>query len=405
MPIRIISNRAVPAAATAGETSTVCEPSLDLLGGELLYSGNWFAAVRTGSGWSGLSPFSFLPPAGFDFCCDQTVVAAPSHGILCWLLQYEANAQGTNVLRVAVGAAPPLDQTASWHWWDFQPSDVDPAWADAWFDYNHAAATAEYLHVGTNVFRGEDWVAFVDLRLPLQELAAGGSLSFEHFVTTTHFSPRLTQGAGDRMYLGTHLAANGRSRQFSVFAWPDSSPTITRHDLRIGPWSAGEPYSAPCPGGREWLARCDARVTGAWVQGQTVGFAWTANRQPPSRPLPYVRVVRIDTAGWTVIDEPDLWNEAVAYAYPDTAPGESGIGISLFRGGGAHFPSHVVGIHDGARWQLRGTRNGTHAPAGGKWGDYVTCRPHPSGHFLAAGFTLQGGGARTDIEPRVVEFR
>src|SRR5688572_15135612 len=187
MPVHIIGNRAVPASATAGQTSTVGEPSLGLLGGELLYSGNWFAAVESPTGWTGLSPFSFLPPSGFDFCCDQTVLEVPGAEILCWLLQYSENAQGTNALRIAVSSAPPLDQTSSWHWWDIQPGDVDPAWSDAWFDYNHAAATEGFLHVGTNVFRGDDWVAFVDLRLPLDELAAGAGLTFEAFVSTTHF--------------------------------------------------------------------------------------------------------------------------------------------------------------------------------------------------------------------------
>ncbi len=256
---------------------------------------------------------------------------------------------------------------------------------------NHAAATDQFLHVGTNVPRGDEWLAFVDLRFPLSDIAAAGSsLPFESFVSSTHFSLRMSQGATDCMYLGTHLAANGRSRQFSVFSWPDASSTVSRNDVQISAWSAGRPYRALCPGGGDWLARCDPRVTGAWVQENVVGFVWTANREAPARPFPYVRLIRIDTTAWAVLDEPDLWSDTTAYAYPDVTPGTSGVALSMFRGGGPHFPSHVVGLYSGGNWQLQGTRNGTHAPADRRWGDYLTCRRLPNGHFLASGFTLQG---------------
>ena len=112
----------------------------------------------------------------------------------------------------------------------------------------------------------------------------------------------------------------------------------------------------------------------------------------------------------TVIDEPDIWHADFAYAFPDASLNSSGtVGISLFRGGGTRFPGHVVGAWDGVagKWELVGTRDSTHTPNDGKWGDYVTCRRDSpdTGTWVAVGYTLQGGGARANIEPRLVRFK
>ena len=406
MPIRLIANSAVPRTASP-ETSTVGEPSVSQLGGEVLYSGNWFAATRSAAGsWTHLSPFTFLPPGRFEFCCDQTIIAVPSHGIVCWILQYSEDASGTNAIRVAVSRGG-LERLDSWRWWDIEPGQVDASWSDQWFDYNHAAVTDRFLHVGTNIFRGDLWRGFVDLRFPLDELAAEeGYLHFEHFFTADVFSLRCTQGGGSRMYLGAHHASDGRPQLFSIFRWDDDSPTVEEEQVEISPWRATGVYEAICPDGRNWLSRCDSRVTGAWVSGDVIGFLWTANRQA-GHPFPYVRAVRINTTTWQVLDEPDLWSAQLAYAYPDAQPGPNGdVGLTVFRGGGALFPSHVVGARSagGAGWELQGTRNGAATPNTGTWGDYLCCRIHPAGHWLASGYTLQGGGDRHNVEQRLVEF-
>jgi hypothetical protein len=107
---------------------------------------------------------------------------------------------------------------------------------------------------------------------------------------------------------------------------------------------------------------------------------WTVDAG--SRPHPHIRVVRIDvsnSSNYVLLDEPDIWHNDYAYAYPDASPNDNGdVGISLFRGGGTINPGHVVGVLDNGsnRWTLQGTRNGTNGPNGNKWGDYVTCRNH-----------------------------
>jgi hypothetical protein len=204
-----------------------------------------------------------------------------------------------------------------------------------------------------------------------------------------------------------YFASHNSNQEIRLFSWPENSAQVSQVNVAVTPWQGGD-YSAQGPDGTNWLKRCDPRITGAWVANGVIGFLWTANRMG-SRPFPHVRVVRLNEATKTRRDEPDIWSDATAYAYPDACPNDQGeVGITLFRGGGNQHPGHVVGLWDDAanRWFLQGTRNGTHGPADNKWGDYLTCRRHaPDGRtWLAAGFTLQGGGTRDRIEPRLVHF-
>lgn len=408
MPITLHTNLGLPSSATASQTSTVGEPSIANNGQQVLFTGNWYASRSTDGGatWTFTDPDTFFPFANAGFCCDQTAIHAPSHDLTFWLLQYKKDAAG-NTLRLAVAVGQTLNQNM-WHWWDLVPTGINPLWTGEWFDYNHAALSEEHLYVVTNSFTVDDseWKRCVVLRFRLDDLRDPGPPAFEYFDTTTNGSLRCTQGAGSVMYLASHNPAE-QVRQIGLWAWPDNAPGATRRDVPISGWSDGA-YSAPCADGTDWLPRCDSRITAGWVANGIIGFMWTANRQD-QRPFPFIRVVRIDESTRSVVDEPDIWSPQFAYAYPDATPNVDGeVGVTLFRGGGSRFPGHVVGAWDNAssRWMIAATRDGTNGPNDGKWGDYLTCRRHaPNGrNWIASGYTLQGGGNRTDIEPRFVVF-
>jgi len=400
MALTILQNTAIPTSATASMTSTVGEPSLGNSGNDIFFTGNWYAAssANHGATWTGVNPFTVLPPVDGGFCCDQTVVYVPQSNIFVWLLQYiEKN--GTNTLRVAVRTLP-----NAWHWWDFKPTTLNAQWTNQWFDYNSVSYSNNFLYVTSNVYSAADnhWLRAVVLRLPLAALASGSGLSFNFFTTTTNGSLRCTLGATTTMYFGSHTSQS----QIRVFTWPESTASVSQANVNVTAWNGGT-YSAPTPGGGEWMSRTDGRMTAAWLSGNTIGFAWTANKQN-GRPYPFIRVVQIDATSKTVVAQPDLWNPNYAYAYPDVCPNATGVpGLSAFRGGGALFPSHLVGILNGTTWSLVQTSAGTNAPSDNKWGDYLTCRRHhPDGaSWIAAGYTLQGGGVRTNIVPRFVHFR
>ncbi|HYU80325.1 MAG TPA: hypothetical protein VEK56_15150 [Vicinamibacterales bacterium] len=405
-PVVFLRNVALGHADTGGQTSTVGEPSLSTLNQQVFFTGNWYASksANNANTWQFVDPYSTLPPVDGGFCCDQTVIGVPSSNLTIWLLQY-VEQSSTNTLRLAAHRGPGLDN-AGWVFWDLRPVDIDPGWANQWFDYNHASTSNGFLYVGSNIFEvgTNAWVRSVVFRFPLSGFDLGATLTYEYFETDENFSLRCAHGATDTM----HIVSHNTLSQVRVYSWPESAPDVTAIDVDIAAWLEGH-YNAAGPDGRNWLSRCDGRITGVWVSRGELGIMWSANRQPPQRPLPYIRVVRINESTNAVIDEPDIWSGSVAYAYPDACPNGNGeVGVTLFRGGGSSHPGHVVGFWDASAsaWRLRVTRNGTNGPNDNKWGDYLTCRRHAPRQetWVAAGFTLQGGGARQNIEPRYVHF-
>jgi hypothetical protein len=229
-------------------------------------------------------------------------------------------------------------------------------------------------------------------------------LNYSYFSTTNNFSLRCTQGATDVMYFASHNSFS----QIRLFAWPENATAISARTVNVSPWSSSFNYQAPGPDGRNWLSRCDPRITGGWVANGTLGFAWSANRMG-TRPFPHVRVIRIDENTMALVDEPDIWNANYAFAYPAICPNVRGdVGISLFHGGGPLHPGHVVGAFNDTtdRWDLRATRNGSDGPNDGKWGDYLGINRYSNrgNSWFASGYTLQGGGDLFNIDPQVVQF-
>ena len=271
-----------------------------------------------------------------------------------------------------------------------------------WFDYPDAALSANHLYITFNAFNaGGSWLRAFVFKLPLDPLKNASNLSYQWWSTTANGSLRLTRGAGSNMYFASH---NGTST-LRVYSWPDGSGTIGSFDVNVSAYSRG-PYSAPGPGGVEWLGRTDSRITGAWLTGTRAGFMWTA-AAGSNRPFPYVKVAVVDTVTRSLIEQPDIWNSSFAFAYPAACPNAQGVvGVSLFMGGGTQHPRHVVGFRDGNAWRLVITRSSTHGPSGGAWGDYLWCTRHQpqSSEWVASGYTLQGGTERRNVEPQYVHF-
>ena len=368
-PVALLKNIALTDADTGGQTSTVGEPSAACSGDEIFVSGNWYAtkSLDGGSSWSSSIRTRCCPrpaPTSAATRASATTRAATSSSGCCSTC---ATPTGTNVLRLAVKKGGTLADD-SWHWWDFSPKATDAAWSAEWFDYPDLELSDNFLYLTTNSFEGEDWRRSVVFRFSLDELAASGELTYRHWSTTENFSLALRERRrrGDALREpqqpepGARLLVAGGGRRPVV-------PRRRRVGVECGrlTWRGG-------PDGTNWLQRCDPRITGAWVANGKIGLAWTANRRGP-RPYPYVRVVEI---GEEVVDR-DIWSPDYAYAYPSAAPNEQReIGITLFRGGNAINPEHLVGVWDGAaeKWDLQVTASGTNGPADNKWGDYLACR-------------------------------
>jgi hypothetical protein len=206
------------------------------------------------------------------------------------------------------------------------------------------------------------------------------------------------------MFYAGHQLSGGNLR---IFRWPDTplNASITQFDVAPATWVGSGSYTAPGPSG-EWLSKLDSRVITGWVRGSQVGFLWSANRDAV-RPQPYIKGIVVDTNTHAIVSQPDIHNPSVAFAYPATCPNANGtVGISLFQGGGATDPMHIVGFLDGSSWVLQGTIVSANAPIGGIWGDYLSCVTHDPNalDWVATGFSLQGGIGAQFVEPQYVRF-
>jgi hypothetical protein len=401
MALTLLQNTGLADAASSQATSTICEPTAAANERQLFMTGNWFASssVDAGVNWTFVNPFSAFPASAGGFCCDQVVLYNARHKIWIWLLQYSAAANGENLFRVAISREATF---GSWYYWDFAPRGVNATWTSNWFDYPDMAFTDDNLFVSFNMFKANTWQRAIVFRFPLATLASGGALGYRSWSTTANGSIRLCRGPGANMYMGSHNNAS----QIRVFKWPDSAAGLTWKDVNVRSWLAGA-YSAPGPGGVNWLGRTDPRITGAWVGAGTIGFMWTANRDG-SHPLPYIRVARIRESNTTLLDEPDIWSQSSGWAYPAAAANAQGVaGFGAFIGGGAKHPSHAVGVKSAAGWDTIISKASTHSPPNQSWGDYLSCIAHnaSTAQWVAAGYTLQGGTERKNIEPRYVRFR
>jgi len=402
---RLFRNVIIADAATSNTTSQVGEPSVANNGKWIFLSGNWYASLSLDNGvtWSYVDPYTTFPAASGGFCCDQVVLYDPSRDLLFWLLQY-VNDANRNTLRLATARGSNLASN-SWYWYDFTPDGVNSSWTKQWFDYPDLALSNNYLYITSNMFMiNGGWTRSVVLRLSLDQLAAGAGLNYNYYESTTHGSLKCTQGARDIMYFGAHNSLSS----VRVFSWPEATTSVSWNDVNISSWSDATRV-APGPDGRDWCGRADGRITGGWVANGVIGFMWSAAQTPPSRPFPYVKVVRIREATKTLIDQPDIWSVTSAWIYPSVCPNDRGhVGLSIFYGGGSLYPSHAVGIWDdySTGWTTFTTRTGTHGPNTNKWGDYIACRRHaPDGlTWIATGFTEQGGTVGGNIEPRFIHF-
>ena len=404
--VTILSNVALNDIATSGATSQVGEPSVATNGSKLFVTGNWYASrsMDSGANWTYVNPYTTTPSAAGGFCCDQLALYDPSRKIWIWIKQYLKTTAGSNVFRIAISKDADFS-TGGWYWWDIAPSTLNSDWTDVWFDYPDAALSADHLYVTFNIFNGSDvWQRATVMRFPLDTLESGESLGFGWWDTTDNGALRLTQSANPTgsMYFVDHASFS----TLRLFSWPDNSGNISSWDIGVDSWNAN--IASTAPNGVNWLARCDSRVTAASLGGGEIAVMWTAGAGG-NRPHAYCRAVRIKESNKTVINQPDLWSDAGAWAYPACSHNSAGIlGFAAYFGGGSRHPGHIVGCHDKGinSWAVRYSRLGSHSPDEGKWGDYINVRadvPNKAG-WVASGLTQEGGETLNEVLPRVVRF-
>jgi hypothetical protein len=401
-------------------TTSVSEPTLGVRGDYIFITANWFASFSKdgGKNFQHVRPWDVFPdPKATPFCCDQVAIYDRQNDLMFWLLQYDFDDSG-NMLRLAVAKGSDITDQR-WRYYDLNPKSIGN-WSNQWFDFPNLTVGSQDLYVSTNVYSTRDttnsdgtitktpFQRSVMMRIPLLALASYQGFTLNYFDTPEYGGLRATQGATTTMY----FAADGDAGKLGVFSWPENSANLTFATVAVQDWDQGQP-TARCPDQNDWMQRVDTRITAAWADQGTIGFAWTAPQDGFFR-FPQVRMVVLRSDTLSVVAEPIIWNNEFAFALPSVTASPSGdLGISLHYGGNFLFPSHAVGLlHPidrwrGSNWNLHlvaGTL-GRHAPSDGDWGDYGAVRTLTTDPetWATVGYTLQG--TQSEVRLDYVEFK
>jgi hypothetical protein len=386
-------------------------------------SGNTFAAFSTDAGatFTALDPTTIFPSGpSFDaagnqldkgLCCDQVIQYDREFDRFIWLQQFCGTGAtcllGINMLRIA--AASPQDIRDSggtrWTYWDFRSADFGLAGA---MDYPDMSVGNSRLNVSVDAVG----VGLLVFRIPLSEIAAGGTVSFDFTNpadSALAYGGHVSQNTGDELFWAGHF----NTSRMRVFSLPENSGTYSWRDIDIDSWPNVD-YTSLAPDGTDWL-NFMAGFPGSAVIGATrrrgdnvseVWFAWTAARGG-GFPHPHIRVVSFDTSTWTVLSQWQIWNPDHAFAYPSMATNsDQEVGVSLGWGGGSSFhANHAVGIlGDFVVWFSEASDASLN-----RWGDYVTARRAGGDASLFSGVgysVLQNAppAAGTRFNPRYTQF-
>ena len=403
---------------TGTSTSQVGEPSIAQVRDTCLQTGNWYAArsIDSGATWTYISPSTTFAASDGGFCCDQRAIYIPSADITVWLLQYSYSSTTQKAgqrIAIANGRADlQADTNGSWHSYYFTPQNFGRG-AGEWMDFPDIAYSNGYLYVASNMFNAASF--FTDAvvwRMPLSELAAGGSVSFNYSRSATGlsggFSYRLTQNAGATMYFASHLT----STSVRAYRWVDGSGTINWTDVTVPAWT-DTGFVATAPNGINWGGRSDGRITGAYYKSGEYGFLWGCAPRS-GRAQVYVRAIRIATATNTLIAAEDTYSSTYQFLYPAVAvnsSGELGCCVAMANQGTGLHPTTGYFMVDACEPSFAGQSlawfAGNSSPtSSSRWGDYFSVQRHshyPS-TFVATGMTCRNGGTNADSEPHFVWF-
>ena len=393
--------------------STVGEPSTGMAGRVMFMTGNWWAAYSNNSGatWTGVSPFSDFAHADGGFCCDQAVMYEPSRDMMFWLLQYiksgsTSTDKGRERLAIFRNTSNNIGP-AGWSYYDFLPSNFGGPAAGEWFDYPHLALTTNYLYMTVNVFTTttNKWTRTVIVRLPLDTLRAGGSLSYNYLSWTSNFNFTAVQGAKNVMYWASH----NNNTSIRIFQWPENSTSFSYFDRTVTAWNTTAQHCPTTNDHFDWCSFSDNRILAAVrtvkqplatpTSQSELWFFWNVGAGG-SFPHPYIEAARFNESTMTNDRRPLIWSPTVTFHYPGGAANIRGdIGLSLFESAGTGAdPSGLICLADDftadpAPWSCpRFVAIGTNGPDNNRWGDFVDVRPSwPSGFgWQATSYVLSG---------------
>ena len=403
-----------------GNALFIAEPSIAAKGERRLVVWNRGAAFSNDGGrtFTYVDPRTQFPDAVGGFCCDQVAVYVPGQDLWLWYLQYDSDASGANIGRLAIARGDAAFDARRFQYYDLSARDFPQLElpAGAWLDYPNLSATRKHLFLATNVYSRDSYGTTLVLRTPLDALATGAPPRWRYIVSrlgTADFS----DGATDAMYFAQHLDTG----TLRVWRWEDAAEGPVHADVEhsayprtfdgfecerleslAGDWCGREDQG---------VVTNDDRPTGGWVAGDTVGFAWNSPRDSEQGfPYPFVMTVLVNRHTLALEDERPVWHPRYAYQYASFSPNARGdVGGIALAGGGERYQTCAALISDQTTkgsWEARAADVSDSDPARDAAGDYFGIAPRSPGSnvWAASCASLRGGGAATNVAIRMYEF-
>jgi hypothetical protein len=191
------------------------------------------------------------------------------------------------------------------------------------------------------------------IRVPLQELAARGTVNFQFTGSTSAFWSHVTQNGANGVYWAGHV----NNSTLLVYSMMDADGSYSWRNVNINSWP-NNPMSSIAADGNDWLldARLKTYVRAAAIRDNSAYFAWNAS-SGDGYPQPHVQIAEINTETFTLANQMAIWNPDFAFAYPYFETNRRELGMIVAFGGGTFNASSGVGV----------------------WGDFVVYYPRLSG--------------------------
>jgi hypothetical protein len=319
-----------------------------------------------GQTFTTVDPTTIFPASDGGICCDQVILYDSPHDLIFWLQQYKtgSGSGATNRLRIAWGSPASIKSNVnSWTYLDLTQSGFNSSGS---LDYPDLALTSSYLYVSVD---GTDSTGknsgLIVTRLSLSDIVGPGSSVGLSYVGPNESSDmsraqgsHLSQGSTD----GIYWAGSVDTSDLEVFHWPDGGGSVATHQTAINQWcNQAADYSNLPPDSQQWpdtghLGGAGnivgvTRTSGFGSAHGTVWFAWGAGADNPTdcpkqsgRPLPFVKIVKVDDNTLDSTGEYHIWNSAYAFSYPALNTDPSGeVGVSVAFAGPSNYPSSTVG--------------------------------------------------------------
>lgn len=370
--------------------SSIAEPSTGGHDRAWLETYNTYAAITLDNGLTRtyLDPDAVFPasPANFasGVCCDQRVTQDSTRDLVFWYLQYSRTFTGNNGVRLAMARGSADLGTNTWTYWNWEASNF--GLSGVWIDFPHLQVSANHLYFTSNLFTTSDSTFYgsVIVRIPLDELAAGGAVNYRYLVSSRGSVlaiPGYGALGGRPGVTFMNFASVMTSNSIDVLSWAENSNDLNIRTISGLATTGLTGFTCAAPNGSDPCARANARMQSGWINDTEVGLAWQS-AAIGGRTKPFTRVLVLNRSNLTVAAQLDIWSNDLAWLYPAFAVNERGhlVGTINLLGGILHN-SVVAVIRDDFTPDIvangwEGYTIWTGDDSTNSWGDYNGAAPH-----------------------------